>query len=80
MKLSFGDVLINHWASDDNPNKVSVFVKRKKKTICVTNMKGKFWEQYSDSLDEGMIEKVGNIVSNDVKPLKDYLKLSSKSS
>ncbi|WP_078577343.1 hypothetical protein [Salipaludibacillus agaradhaerens] len=73
MRLSFGDILINHWASDTNPQKVGVFIRRKRKTICLTDMKGSFWEQYSDALESGMLEKVGNVVDKSAKKLSEYL-------
>lgn len=48
--LKFGDVIINHWASDDNPYKTGVFVKRcdldGNKAIEITDMKDGFWHFY----------------------------------
>lgn len=57
--LKFGDIVVNHWAGENNPNRTGVFVRRKKETIEVTNMKGKFWYPVNDR--RAKLEKVGSI-------------------
>ncbi|BCB04758.1 hypothetical protein [Bacillus sp. KH172YL63] len=74
MRLTFGDILINHYAGDKNPLKVGVFIKLKKRTVYMTDMKGRFWEQYSEALDNGNLEKVGNVLDKSKKKLSEYLK------
>ena len=62
--LKFGDIVTNGWAGDDNPNRRGVFVKRKRDTIVLTNMKGKFWEPYND--DQAKLKKIGTIFDENV--------------
>jgi len=58
-RLKFGDIIVNHWAGNGNPHKQGVFVRNKKQTIELTDMKGNFWESYNDK--EAKLEKIGNI-------------------
>jgi len=57
--LKFGDIVVNHWAGDKNPHKQGVFIRRKKETIELTDMKGSFWESYNDK--GAKLEKIGSI-------------------
>lgn len=66
-RLKFGDIVVNHWASDGNPNKIGVFVKLKAKSILVTDMKGKFWEPVFDS--QSKLQIIGTVVSDGTKLL-----------
>jgi hypothetical protein len=43
-KFQFGDVLLNHWASEKNPQRIGIFVRELKNTYLLTDGKGKFWE------------------------------------
>ena len=52
MTFKFGDVVENGWASEDNPTRTGVFVRKGSREgtmnagpyIRLTDMKGKFWE------------------------------------
>jgi len=57
----FGDIIVNHWASKSNPLRRGVFVKRKKRTIVLTDMKGRFWELCNDH--DSKSEIIGNVVN-----------------
>ena len=57
--LKFGDIIVNHWAGDKNPTKQGVFVRKKRRTIELTDMRGKFWEPYNDN--DSKLEKIGSI-------------------
>ena len=59
--LRFGDLIINHHASERNPTRVGIFVKRKRQTILMTNGRGKFWEVYNDSGSK--LERAGSVIS-----------------
>ena len=67
-EIKFGDVIINHFASEDNPTREGVFIRhiRRQKTPCiqVTDTKGKFWELF---FDKGCkIEIIGNLLKEKV--------------
>ena len=55
----FGDIIINHWASNDNPHRVGIVVSYNTKTIRCTNGRGEFWELVNDSKSSEKYEKVG---------------------
>jgi len=61
--LKFGDIVENGWASPDNPNRKGVFIRSRKRTIELTNMKGRFWELYNDK--DSKTTKVGTIFNDD---------------
>ncbi|GAA5417949.1 hypothetical protein Pryu01_03027 [Paraliobacillus ryukyuensis] len=61
-RFKFGDIIENGWASKDNPTRIGIFVRHKKKTIEKTNGKGKFWETYHDSDNKN--KKIGTIFDN----------------
>jgi hypothetical protein len=62
----FGDIVINHWASNDNPHKRGVVVRtirrdgrlNRGKWIQCTNMEGAFWE----SMPGEKLEVVGSVL------------------
>ena len=60
IRLKFGDIIINHHASEDNPLKRGIFVKYHKRTIELTNGKGEFWKTSNDK--ESKLEKIGNML------------------
>lgn len=64
LRLSFGDVVVNHSASERNHIRKSVFVRRTHKGIMCTDMKGDFWEISKSAVDEGRIEKVGSVIAS----------------
>ncbi|WP_263707879.1 hypothetical protein [Shouchella tritolerans] len=64
LRLSFGDILINHSASERNPIRKSVFVRRTHKGIMCTDMKGNFWDIQNSAVDDGRIEKVGSVIAS----------------
>lgn len=48
MSMKFGDIVVNGWASENNPHRIGIFVRNKGKTIQLTDGKGHFWETYND--------------------------------
>jgi len=46
--LKFGDIIINYWASEDNPHRRGIFVRYKKNLIQCTDGKGDFWKTTHD--------------------------------
>lgn len=61
-RFKFGDIIENGWVSEGNSLRKSIFVRHKKKTIEVTDGKGKFWEIYHDS--ENRNRRIGSIYEN----------------
>ena len=45
MSFKFGDILENGWASEDNPTRFGIFVRKVSKGYELTDGKGKFWIQ-----------------------------------
>ena len=44
VRFKFGDIIENGWAGEKNPTKIGIFVRHKRRTIELTDGKGKFWE------------------------------------
>lgn len=61
-RFKFGDIIENGWAGENNPTKIGIFIRHKKRTIEMTNGKGKFWEVYHDSDNKN--KKIGTIFKN----------------
>lgn len=64
MRLTFGDILINHYAGEGNPIKQGVFVRRTSKGIECTDTKGKFWVVGKQVEVDGKLEKIGNVTKS----------------
>jgi hypothetical protein len=60
--MKFGDIVINHWASEDNPRRKGIFIRKKTDTIELTDGKGKFWKTYNDK--KSRLEIVGNVLKD----------------
>ena len=60
-RLKFGDVVLNHYAGPNNPNKAGVFVKLRGRDIECTDMKGNFWYPFLDS--NSRLEIIGTILN-----------------
>lgn len=58
-KFSFGDIIENGWAGKENPIRIGIFVRHKKRTIELTDGKGKFWEVYHEKDNKN--KRIGNI-------------------
>ena len=56
MNFKFGDIVINHYASKDNPQRVGIVVSCNHKTLRCTNGRGDFWTIINDK--ESKTEKV----------------------
>ena len=65
-KFSFGDVVVNHYAGENNPHHKGIFVKycrrQRSNAIELTNGKGDFWYNFRDSQSKNQI--IGNIFKN----------------
>ena len=61
-RLRFGDIIVNHWASDRNPQRIGIFVKFKDRSLLVTDMNGNFWEPIFDR--EAKIEIIGSAINS----------------
>lgn len=59
--LKFGDIVVNHWASENNPNRKGIFVSHKSKSLYVTDMNGNFWTPAFDS--HSKIEIIGSVLA-----------------
>ena len=62
--FKFGDILTNGWASDDNPEKVGIFIREKKREFVMTDGKGDFWEQ---ARDKHKLEKIGSCLAGNMQ-------------
>lgn len=62
IRLKFGDIIENGWASEDNPARIGIFVKKVSKGYECTNGKGKFWVV---SKDNARITILGNALKNE---------------
>ena len=63
--FSFGDIIENGYASDDNPHKLGIFLRyskcRNALTIYLTNGNGSFWHTMDDNHSKN--KTVGSILS-----------------
>lgn len=59
--MKFGDIIVNGWASEDNPHRVGIFVKSNGKTIHLTDGKGNFWDTLNDK--EAKLNVIGSALS-----------------
>lgn len=57
--LKFGDLVVNHYASEDNPNRCGYFVMFKKRSILLTDKKGNFFEPAAD--EKSKLENLGGV-------------------
>lgn len=57
--FKFGDIIENNYASEDNPKRVGIFLKKTSKGYEMTDAKGNFWLSAHDN--EKLI-KIGSIV------------------
>lgn len=64
--LKFGDIVINHWASDRNPHRKGIVVRVDPKTVYCTDGKGEFWHLVKDS--ESKIVRVGSLIPSPTIP------------
>lgn len=63
--MKFGDIVINHTASEDNPIRIGVFLKRSGKNFNMTDCKGTFWQ----STPSANMEVVGSVLKYPGDPL-----------
>ena len=63
--MKFGDIVINHNASEDNPIRIGVFLKRSGKNFNMTDCKGTFWQ----TGPQAKIEVVGSVLKYPGDPL-----------
>ncbi len=67
--MKFGDIVINHWAGTDNPQRIGIFIRRNSvfgdKCFEFTDGAGCFWSQ---AIKDNMIEIVGHL---DLTPFLD---------
>jgi hypothetical protein len=62
--MKFLDIVINEWASENNPHRQGIFTRNKGKTIEFTDGKGEFWEVIKDKESKFIVVgtfKGGNI-------------------
>jgi hypothetical protein len=57
--MKFGDIIVNGYASENNPRKQGVFVKQSNRSIQLTDMKGLFW--YTDT-ENDKLECIGSVL------------------
>jgi hypothetical protein len=63
IKFKFGDIIINHHASKDNPQRQGIFVNYDKNTIVLTDMKGNFWFPLLDN--DAILEIKGSVLKEE---------------
>ncbi|MGW8823418.1 hypothetical protein ACWGNU_14955 [Paenibacillus lautus] len=57
--FKFGDLIENHYASEDNPRRIGIFVKKDSKGhFEMTDGKGKFWLSANDN---DKLVKIGSV-------------------
>jgi hypothetical protein len=66
--FKFGDVIINGYASQCNPIRKGIFVKKVSKGYELTDGKGKFWVIAKDN---DKLTKIGNIITSDFNGLEE---------
>jgi hypothetical protein len=70
--LKFGDIVVNHWAADTNPQRIGIFVRYRgqyrKNVVELTDMKGTFWCVIHDK--ESKFEKKGSVIHSWSEPVK----------
>ena len=76
MSFKFGDILINGWASEDNPSRYGIFVKKVSKGYELTDGKGKFWVTSKDNHKLSVIGNSLNITLGDEREM--LLKLAKE--
>ncbi len=59
--VKFGDIVENHYASERNPHRIGVFIRRIGSNLQLTNMEGDFWDLYNDSESKTVI--IGSILN-----------------
>jgi hypothetical protein len=62
--MRFGDIVINHSASEDNPIRIGVFLKRSGKNFNMTDCRGAFWQ----SGPQAKLEVVGSVLKYPADP------------
>jgi hypothetical protein len=75
IKFKFGDIIINHHASKDNPQRQGIFVNYDKNTIVLTDMKGNFWFPLLDN--DAILEIKGSVLKEE-QPLKSAEEILDK--
>lgn len=57
--FKFGDIIENHYASEDNPRRIGIFVKKSSKgNFEMTDGKGSFW---LGAYDNDKLVKIGSV-------------------
>lgn len=63
-KFKFGDKILNHWAGENNPRRIGIFIRycrvQRKSAIECTDMNGDVWQHEAN--DE-KLEKIGSILN-----------------
>lgn len=64
--FKFGDLIENHYASEDNPRRIGIFVKKDSNGhFEITDGKGKFW---TSAYDNDKLVKIGSVI-HDTPPV-----------
>ncbi len=61
-KFKFGDIIENYYASEDNPRRIGIFVKKTSKGLEMTNGKGSFW---LSAHDNEKLVKIGSVLGEE---------------
>jgi|GEM_PF-4414817 len=58
--FKFGDIIENHYASEDNPRRKAIFIKKNSKGLLeMTDGKGSFW---FSAADNEKLVKIGSVI------------------
>lgn len=65
--MKFGDIVINHWASESNPTRIGCYIRKSDLGFEMTDCKGQFWV-FVDSKD-AKLEIVGSVLKCPKNPI-----------
>lgn len=57
--MKFLDIVENGWASEDNPHRIGIFIRKKGRNFEVTDGKGDFWLCAGDN---AKLKVIGNLL------------------
>jgi uncharacterized Ntn-hydrolase superfamily protein len=63
--MKFGDIVVNGWASENNPQRSGIVVRNKGKSIEFTDGKGCFWQIVNDK--DSKFQVIGNVLKEEQK-------------
>lgn len=65
MKFEFLDIVVNEYASENNPHRKGIFIRNNGRAIELTDGKGHFWKTVNDS--DSRFQIIGNLMDKVVQ-------------